>query len=563
MRRFTACLLAVILVVLLCSTAFAANSVTGATFSANVTANGNCQVTLDLQLFLLSPVSDLAFPLPGNARSITLNGSPARTSRSGDTLFVKLSSLVGNATGNFSARIQYTLPNTVKYDEQGKLQLTLPLLSGFSVPVDVLDFSITLPGVIQAKPFFSSGYYQQSIESHLEYSVAGEKLSGKVLTSLKDLETLTMTLEVSDAVFPQDPTEQWTMGVEEIAMAVLFGLALIYWIVFLRCAPFRRIRNFAPPEGLTAGDLPCALTGQGTDLTMMVFSWAQLGYLLIHLQENGRVMLHKRMDMGNERSAYEVKLFRKLFGKRSVIDGTGYHYALLYRKTAAAPGDIRDLFRQRSGNPKFLRMLCALSGAFAGMSLGDALAGDALLGFLLIALLTAFGGISAWFLQNWVFGLHLRHKSAAIGGLILCLGWLVLGFAAGETGVAACAAAIQLLCGLLWAYGGRRTPLGRQTAAEILGLRRCLKSLSPEDLQRICRADPDYFFNMAPYALALGIDQRFSQRFGRRRLGSCPYLTTGMDAHMTAEEWCQLMRRAIRSLDERHKRLPLERLLGR
>ena len=46
------------------------------------------------------------------------------------------------------------------------------------------------------------------------------------------------------------------------------------------------------------------LTFTGADLTMMVFSWAQLGYLVIHLDDNGRVMLHKRMDMGNERSSF-------------------------------------------------------------------------------------------------------------------------------------------------------------------------------------------------------------------------------------------------------------------
>ena len=141
--------------------------------------------------------------------------------------------------------------------------------------------------------------------------------------------------------------------------------------------------------------------------------------------------------------------------------------------------------------------------------------------------------------------------------------WLLLGFMAEEAGVAACAVAIQLLCGLGWFYGGRRTTLGRQTASEILGLRRCLRSLSPAEIHRICRTDPDYFFTMAPYAIALGVDRPFAEHFGKQRLNGCPYLTTGMDAHMTALEWSEAMHRAIRSLDDRQLRLPLERLLGK
>ena len=45
------------------------------------------------------------------------------------------------------------------------------------------------------------------------------------------------------------------------------------------------------------------------------------------------------------------------------------------------------------------------------------------------------------------------------------------------------------------------------------------------------------------------------------RLSGCPYLTTGMDGHLTASDWSKLLRRAVNILDERQKRLPLEQLL--
>ena len=62
--------------------------------------------------------------------------------------------------------------------------------------------------------------------------------------------------------------------------------------------------------------------------------------------------------------------------------------------------------------------------------------------------------------------------------------------------------------------------------------------------------------------MALGVAPGFAKRFGPGKLPACSYLTTGMDAHMNAEEWLRLMNRAVNALDERQKRMKLRRYLG-
>ena len=60
-------------------------------------------------------------------------------------------------------------------------------------------------------------------------------------------------------MFPQNPVKQWTIGVEEIVMIVLAGLAMLYWLFFLRCAPFLRAHTdflliaHVAPDGDTLG----------------------------------------------------------------------------------------------------------------------------------------------------------------------------------------------------------------------------------------------------------------------------------------------------------------------
>ena len=564
MRRFTAILLLVFLLMSLAMPVSAATGVSQSRLNASVATDGSCIMNLELHFRLEEANKNLTFPVPINARNITVNGSSARTYTESGVRHVKLGGIVGNTAGNFTVYLQYTVPNTVNFDEQEKLMLNLPLLSGFSYGVKEFEFTISMPGMLPQnyEPAFLSGYYQQSIESNMEFSVDGDKITGRITKDLKDRETLSLRLQVSNEMFPREPVRQQTVGTIEIIMIVLASLALVYWVIFLRCAPFWGKRSATAPEGFTAGEFSCALTGQGADLTMMVLSWAQLGYILIQVQGSGRVILHKRMEMGNERDPYEVRVFKALFGKRTFIDGTSAQYARLCRKVAATPGEVRDLYRRNNGNPKIFRLLCAGISVFGGISLASAIAGEAVLGFLLIFILAVFGGATAWLIQDWYKGLHLRNRFALIVALALCAVWLLIGMAANNLIVAACAVGAQLLGGLACAYGGRRTHTGRYIAKQILGLRKYLRKLSPKEIQQLQRIDPDFFFTMAPCAVALGVAKPFAKAFGGKRLSACPYLTTGMDGHRTAAEWLQLMNKAVSTLDARYLRLPLERLLS-
>jgi hypothetical protein len=99
------------------------------------------------------------------------------------------------------------------------------------------------------------------------------------------------------------------------------------------------------------------------------------------------------------------------------------------------------------------------------------------------------------------------------------------------------------------AYGGRRSDAGRQASRQVLGLRRYLHKADRSQLQRLSDNDPDYFHNLAPYALALGVDKPFAKRFGKLQIPPCPYLLTAAGSTMTAADWCALMNLAVQSME--------------
>ncbi len=558
---------AVLFLIIMC-TGLLAMPVLAATTAQEITAGatltGDASYVMDLQVKvkLDQLLEQVPFPIPENAQDVTLFGSRPSLKRERGALQVMMPSdyLSGVVTIFYRAQADVALSK-----RDGYLELDIPLLCGFQFPVEAMKFTVTLPAQLEpgtdpAK--FLSSTHGQVIESYLTFTAQGQTVSGELTRPLNDGASLILHLTVPQEMFPQVELETWTVSFDDYAMYVLAGIALVYWLIFLRCLPPRRIRSTTPPEGLSAGELGSALIGQGGDLTMLVLSWAQLGYILIHLDGHGRVMLHKRMEMGNERSGYEQRCFRLLFGKQTQVNGTGMHYARLVHKIAAMKPESRGYYRRRSGSTRIFRFILALVGALAGLSLGLAMAEAVWLQVILCILLVSAGFASSFLIQDFVLGLHLRNLLRLGLGLGLALVWLGLGLWVKEPVVAIWMVACQLLGGLAYGYGGMRTEVGRLAMSRILGLRRYFLTVPKAELQRLLREQPDYFFTMAPYAAALGVDSVFAARFGGKRLPSCPYLTTGMDGHMCAKDWNKLLRRTISALDERATALPIDRFVS-
>jgi len=427
--------------------------------------------------------------------------------------------------------------------------------------VENLSFVITMPGnLLTEDPKFTSIYRQESIGSDLILQpLSGSQIIGSSKTVLNDHEGITMTMIVREEMFPTISTYM-REGNPELPYIILFGvLAFVYWLLFLRTLPLIRSRSSTAPEGITAGELGCRLVLSGGDLTMMVFSWAQLGYILIHMDENGRVMLHKRMDMGNERNQFENKVFRILFGNRRMVDATGMTYAKLCRKVQKIVPSERNMFKSYSGSVRLFRGIACISQILCGVCV--ALNMPVILPFqiILAIVLSVFGMISGWLIHDIAYRNHLRGKTSVYIGFVCILIWIALGLTCGQVWIPLGCCVGQFLVGYFAAYGGRRSDLGRHDAAQVLGLRSYLKHLKNGDINRLMLNDPDYFFNMAPYALAMGIINPFSRSFSRRMLDQCPYIVSRVSGRRTAEEWGHLMADVADLMDLRARQLQVEK----
>lgn len=561
MRRLAVILLCVIaLLSMTCGVHAAQTYASRATVYVTVNADESATVTATVMLHISENTGDLTFPVPENATAITLGGSRANVSRAQQCQQVALSGLLGQMTGELSFTVGYTLPDVIGVDAAGQKQLQLPLLSGFSGSVSSLEFTVTMPAAISNKPAFTSGYHQANIEKDLTVTTQGNTVIGVSVAELKDHETLNMTLQVDEQMFPSSPLELADSSVDDVLMVVFGVLAIAYWLIFLRRWPVSRTESTTPPEGVSAGQLGAMLTLQRPSLCLMVLSWAQLGYLQI-LRQRGRVYLVRQMEMGNERSDMEQKIFKTLFRKSERVDTAGVRFAELCTTVARIRPRYPSNVDPKSGNSMIFRVLAAMVAAFGGVSFAVAVTqGAALQGFWIVVmgLIGLLGGL--W-MQQCLREIWLRKTYLTWAGL-LCTGiYLLLGAVSGQLGIAVAVAASQLLAGYMAFYGVRRTQAGRQEIARILGLRRHLCRISRQELERICENDPTYFSAMLPYALALGVDRRFARRFSRENKPECPYLEG--ERRQTALQWSEEIRYTLKSMEKRANHLFLERLTGR
>ena len=571
MKRIFSLLICLVLMAgCFCIPVSAESAASSVNLMCTVNSEGDCLATMTVNLRLEAQMEKLYFPLPLNAKNITLNGSQVTTTKSASATLVNISKLSDGYVGELVMRFEYTLPEAVQVTNVSKdgkkadwqLLLEIPLLSGFDYPVESLSFTITMPpGQMPNRPALSSIYRQTSIESDIPFRVVGSQIIGSTKTVMNDHEGVTLSMVVTKEMFPTVSTYV-REGNPELTPMILFGvLALLYWLITLRTWPLIRTQTTTPPEGITAGELGCRLTLAGGDLTMMVFSWAQLGYLYIAQDEKGRILLHKRMDMGNERSPFENTIYKMLFGSRKVVDATGYGYAKLVRKVQGIVPQERSMYRRNSGNVKIFRALACVSQVFCGICVAMNMTGILPLGILLAVILAPFSMVTAWLVQDVAYRTHLRGKVPVLIGFVCILLWILLGVFCGQLWIPLCCILGQWVIGYFAAYGGRRSDLGRHDAGQVLGLRRYVKRLPKEDIARFLRNDPDYYFNYAPYALALGVINPYSRAFGQRKLAPCPYLIIKDTDRHTAQEWGQILADAADLMDHKARRMQIEKWL--
>ena len=511
-----------------------------------LTGSSSCQVTQSFTLEISGAQTQLRFPLSAGAKKASVAGYDAQKQTDGDCPVLVLTDANG-FTGTRSFTVMYTISGLAS-EADGVQTLSLPLMSAkWDYPISKYVFTVTLPKPFESYPAFTSGYHGAVISDYIDLDVSESRITGVIETGLKDHESLEMTLTLDKSYFSGAHTTLSFGWAGTAIILLLLALAFLYWFSSLRSARVRVSSRMLPPDAALPCDMPFLLAGGPIQFNMLVCHWASLGYLTISCGKNERVVLRRRVDMGNERRPAEVRLFQMLFSQGDVCEGV----SLLYKRTAEKADEVlrrywvRRMYRKTSGNPLIMRALGILAGALTAAEAASPILPSGFVRWLLLAVIFVLGGVlfaviqyapAAYYQGKWpLAGLAAASAAALLAMAQLGEGVLVMLL------VIAC----EVLIGVLTLHGGRRTAFGDEIVAQTRGYRKFLRRVTQSQLQSRLAQDSQYFYRILPYAEAMGLGRSLARTLGDTALEQCDWYQGAKPVPRTAAGFYSSLREAL------------------
>ena len=495
--------------------------------SLNVDKNGTARADVSLHVVLGDPMDSFSVTLGPNVSGVHLDAYSARVKRVDGQTVVTISGENG-LPAVMDLHMTYTIRNTVRSEGDAQI-FAVRLLGGVrDAIIEKLSVSVQMPEAFEAIPEFTSGYYADGIDNYLDIQVSENGLlTAASTTDLLAGETLDLKLNTQPDYFTLYNVAGRTLLIDRIVMILLVLFGAVYWWRSLRFDAVGITVQSRAPMGVEPGVAGMLITGQAPDLALMTMRWAASGYLRVVRLRGKKVMMIRQIPMGNERSTYEQEVFSRLFAKRQeVLCGSRiWHAAQKKANKVAADYWYSRLYEKKPGRPGLLRGIAVLFCGVAALFYADQVLPSMYLRLLVLAVIALAGICWGALLQYALKRLPMRKRKGPLICLTACvLAMLVVWQITGYGSVLFLALIVSALTQLALLFGPKRRHSGAALLAELLGWRRYLQSLTPEDARQLLRADPQYYYKNLLFAEALGVGRRFSRAFDNLKLDECAFL---------------------------------------
>ena len=415
-----------------------------------------------------------------------------------------------------------------------------------------ITFTITMPKEFDSSKLgFSSGITGSTDNSKITYNVNGNEITGKYNGILGDNEALTVRCELPEGYFVGAGLTFNSINYIIYLIPLLFlVIALLLWYKYGRDDQVVETVEFYPPQGFNSLEVGFLYNGkaENQDVTSLLIYLANQGYIKIAETEK-KVLFTKSKDFkitklkeydGN--NVNEQIFLNGLFSKKSKSGTDGINevtstdlYNNFYITTNKILSNInskenKNKIFEKSASSKTIFIILMIIATYCLITIPPFFGyGD--FDVLLFALL--FPGIGFTVLFYYVFGgthsiyangkLNYSSISLKIFGLVWGLGFggipwagLVLPELKQEP-VYLIGYGVGLLCILVMViclkYLPKRTPYGNEILGKLKGFKNFLETAEKDKLEAMVMENPEYFYNILPYAYVLGVSDKWIKKF--------------------------------------------------
>lgn len=393
-----------------------------------------------------------------------------------DNYIMKIGSAYSTVIGEHDYTISYTYVMGRDIGE-GFDELYYNLIGyGWDTYIENVTFTINMPKEFdESKLGFSAGYYGVSGVSDIEYSVDGNRISGRLTKELAPRQALTVRLELPDGYFAFDYTSLYAM----LALIVLIpAVALIsviaIWHKHGRDKKVVKVVEFYPPEGMNSLEIAYWYRGAATqtDVVPLMIELANEGYININQSEKKKLMgkrdfIIERVKDYDGNDECKRLFFRGLFRygnakytTKKDLEERFYTYADQILAIVSNDKNRKEIYSAKSLSMRILGWcISILSGA------------------------------ASVFISTQIFDGYEKYFAALIGVVIAIVSF-----------------AVSFLI-------RQRTDRGHELLQKITGFKMFLESAEKERLEMLVEENPSYYYDILPYAYVLGVSDVWTKNF--------------------------------------------------
>jgi len=420
--------------------------------------------------------------------------------------------------------------------------LSLDLLpTGWETPIKSTTLTLALSKSVDwNKVKFYSGSYGSTGTLNSSFTKKVYTHTDKVVITGKNLakgEGVTVS-----ATLPQgywvDPANHDFAGYLLIILLIAIPLLMfILWLCFGRDPKVIRTVEFYPPEGMTPAEIGYIIDGtiDKKDMSSMLMYFAHKGYLKVNEVDRDSFELTKLKDIDESEKLFAKTMFDSIFlsGNTVRLDDMPENFGDCL---IAAEGELKGYYDQKenliyskaSRASRWIGDILMFAPALLAIALSAVKAYETIYMFAIIPVVILL--LAGMFLDISVYDkkdVRSRVKSAilfTIGIVLILLGTAVAAMVCIHL-TASVLLGVLLFISMAVTYlfvllMKARTKQGAKWQGEILGFRDFIRDAEYDRLVALSGDDPEYFYNIMPYAYVMGMSTKWARKFENIKVNS-------------------------------------------
>ena len=458
-------------------------------------------------------------------------------------------------TGRHTYQISYTYNiGNDKLKDADEFYLNL-IGNQWDTNINKLTFTITMPKDFDTNKIgFSVGKYGTSgvpKDGYFNYSVKNNVITGTYNKTLPPNNGFTVRITLPDGYFEKQKLKITIFDFIAICLPIIFGIiAFFQWEKYGKDEKPVETVEFNPPDNMNSLDVAYAYKGKvnSNDVVSLLIYLANKGYIKIKVEETG-----SKLSKSKSYKIIEVKKYdgndenERLFLERLFKNGTIYRTENNNVFRCVTKSDLEERFYKtvneiidnentsefknkifekgvwnRAKKIIILSLLVILTMSIGPLLNGTRIKTTVIANLVLVAITMLF----------YLFALSSKFNNTRVKNIIILF---VISFFASfsfvfvilydivseiiinmnklgliELGIQVISLIfIMILVTLM----KRRTKYGTEVLGRILGFKTFLKTAEKEKLETLVNQDPEYFYNILPYAYVLGVSDEWIKNF--------------------------------------------------